>query len=311
MRHERTIPCATILLGLFLLTTAVPASAGEDPPIVLESLVIGFSSATLANVDPDDAKVATKVWADKIIRRKGQDVESGAIILNSLSTLEKVIQEKGVDLVFLLPQEFVKIRNHSPIVPVVISTPSKGIFEQFVLLVRKDSGLETIRDLKNKRLTLETDQKGTLPQMWLETLLMQEGGGERTKPFFASIKATRGASQTVLPVFFRQADGCIVTRHAFDTVVELNPQLGKHLRVIESSPAFVSSIGCLRKDYFEKYNDVLTKQLILLHEDPQGKQLLTLFKKGKLVAFQAAFMETVETLLKEHDDLRLKIAGRK
>lgn len=311
MKRGITTLCATILVCLFLHAARVPASEAENQAPDLESLVIGFSSGTLANVDPRDAKAATKIWADMILRRKGAKGESGAIIFSNLSGLEGAVREGSVDLVFLLPQEFLKIRNRIPIVPIVISTSHKGLFEQFVLLVRKDSPAETAWDLRNKQINVETIQKGTLPLMWLETLLMQEINGAGAERPFASIKATRKPSQTVLPVFFKQADGCIVSRDAFDTMVELNPQLGKELKVIASSPPYISSVGCLRKDFHAKHGALIAGELGLLHEDPQGRQLLTMFHKGKLVPFEEPYLENVAAVLKRHHDLGRELARRK
>jgi phosphonate transport system substrate-binding protein len=310
MNPERRFPYAAFLLGILLTAAGVPATGTENEVPRLPSLAIGYSTSVFSDVDPSDAKAATKVWADMIMRRKGAVVESETMILKNLSALERALTGKRVDLFFLLPQEYLEVRDRLPIVPVVASAPQEGLYEEFVLLVRKDSPVATIRDLRRKRLTVETDQKGTLPLMWLETLLMKEGEFEDIRQYFSGIKATRKPSQTILPVFFQQVDACIVTRAAFRTMVELNPQLGKEIREIAISPPFITSIGCLRKDYYEKYNEVLTEHLVNLHEDPQGKQILTLFRKGKLILFKPQYLASVEALVKEHEHLRGLLARR-
>jgi len=311
MMQGRRLPYAAFLLGILLAAAVVPATGTDNEQVRLPSLAIGYSASVISNVDPGDAKAATKVWADMIMRRKGAIVESETMILKDLPALEIALEEKRVDLIFLLPQEYLEIRDRLPLVPLVVSAPQEGLYEEFVLLVRKDSTVATIRDLRKKRLTVETDQKGTLPLMWLETLLMKEGEFEEIEQFFAVVKATRKPSQTILPVFFRQADGCIVTRTAFHTMVELNPQLGKEIREIAISPPFITSIGCLRKDYYDKYKGVLTEHLVNLHEDPQGKQILTLFRKGRLVLFDPPYLASVDALVKDHNNLRLHLADRR
>jgi phosphonate transport system substrate-binding protein len=308
MMQGQRFPYAAILLAILLHAAGVPATGTENEQLHLESLAIGYSASVFSNVDHTDAKAATKVWADMIMRRKGATVESETMVLKDLPALEKALAGKKVDLIFLLPQQYLEVRDRLPIVPLVISAPREGLYEEFVLLVRKDSAVSTLRELRKKQLNVETDQKGTLPLMWLETLLMKEGKLMDAKQFFASVKATRKPSQTILPVFFRQADGCVVTRASFNTMAELNPQLLKEIRVIAVSPPFVTAIGCLRKDYYEKYNSLLTEHLVNLHEDPQGKQILTLFGKGRLVLFKSPYLASVEALVKEHDAFRLKLA---
>ncbi|MGA7991108.1 MAG: PhnD/SsuA/transferrin family substrate-binding protein [Thermoanaerobaculia bacterium] len=291
------------------IETARPGGQSVAEPL-LPSLVIGFSSSVLADVDLKDAKAATKLWADVIMRRKNQRVESQAEIYESEASMEAALRADLVDFVWLLPKDFLDARDRLPIVPVVISTPLKGLFNEFVLLVRRDSGIKTLHELRGKRLALEVEHDGSIPLIWLETLLMKEGEAERPRQFFASIRATRKSSQTVLPVFFGQADACIVARGAFETMAELNPQLGKELQAVATSAPFASAVGSLRKAFYDRYKGQITTSLELLHDDPQGKQILTLFRQGKLVRFEESQLATVEALLKEHQGLLLKRARR-
>jgi phosphonate transport system substrate-binding protein len=245
-----------------------------------------------------------------IIKRKGGTAEPDAVILQDIHSAGNHLREKTVDLLFLLPQEYLKVRDTLPVVPVVVSTPPKNTYEELVLLVRKDSSVRTAGGLRGKRLVVETDQKGALPTMWLEILLMKEGISGDTKGLFGSVKATKKPSQTVLPVFFKQADACIITRNAFETMAELNPQLGRELLSIASSPPLVSSIGVLRQDYYDKHGAYLTGELIRLHEDPQGKQILMLFHKDRLIPYRPEHIASVEAMLREHGDLRMNLARR-
>jgi ABC-type phosphate/phosphonate transport system substrate-binding protein len=303
MRHGRLLAGAAILLCL------LPSAAGVLAA-PLPSLSLGFTMGVLADVDPNDAKAATKVWADMIMRRKGSKVESNAIIFNDLTSLEAAIAEKSIDVVFLLPQQFLEIRDRLPLVPAVSPASQGSVFDEFLLLIRKDSPGRTLSDLRNRRLTVETDQKGTLPLIWLETLLRKEIGIKDVKDFFSTIKVTRKPSQTVLPVFFRQADACVITRNAFNTMVELNPQLGKELQPMAVSPPLLASVGCVRQDYYDKHYPDLWENLEILHKDPQGRQILTLFRRNMLVPYEKSHIRSVEVLLREHDNILRKVVRR-
>jgi ABC-type phosphate/phosphonate transport system substrate-binding protein len=274
-------------------------------------VVVGYSAGILAEVDSRDAQAATKIWTDMIIRRKGYDIKSEALIFQDVASLWTAVEKESVDLLFLLPQEFLDLHESHPVIPIAISTPSKGLFVQFALMVRADSGISDIQGLRNKRLMIETDQRGTLPIVWLETLLMRAGESNDPKKFFSTIQVTRKASQTVMPVFFGKADGCVVMQSAFETMEELNPQLGARLRVIASSPGYVAAVGCLRQAYYRKHPSFFAENLETLHEDPQGEQILTLFRKEKLLPFKASYLNSVKALLREHDELQEKLAGKR
>lgn len=282
----------------------------DDRVSLLPSLAIGFSASVLADVELKDAKAATKVWADMIMRRKNQKVESQAEVYESLASMEGALRARLVDFVWLLPKDFIEARDRLPLVPVVISTPLRSLFNEYLLVVRRNGRGPTVRELRSKRLTVENEHDGSVPMIWLETLLLREGQPERPEEFFASVKSARKPSQAVLPVFFGQADACIVSRSAFDTIVELNPQVGKELDVIAFSAPFVSAIGSLRTDFYAKYESELTESLELLDSDPQGKQILRLFRQGKLVRFKESHLATFESLLEERRALRLKLARR-
>ena len=50
------------------------------------------------------------------------------------------------------------------------------------------------------------------------------------------MKLVDHASQAVLPVFFRQADACLMPRWSYDTMVELNPQVKDQAIILALSP---------------------------------------------------------------------------
>jgi ABC-type phosphate/phosphonate transport system substrate-binding protein len=295
-----------LLAGTALLSPGAAQPAPGNEADALDSLVIGFSSGVVANVDPKDAKAATKLWADMIMKRRGAHAESQAVIMPDLSDLAKRLRDKTIDLAFLLPQEFVRLRESQPVVPVVVSTPSNGTFEELLLLVRRDSGIRGVGDLRGRRLVVDAEQRGALPRLWLENLLMKEKLPGDPASVFVSIRGAHKPSQTVLPVFFGQADACIVTRNAFGTMAELNPQLGHDLAVLAVSPPVVTAIGVLRREYEERHGAYITKELVRLHQDPQGRQILLLFQKGRLIPYQPAYVASVEAMLKEHAELRAR-----
>jgi phosphonate transport system substrate-binding protein len=83
-------------------------------------------------------------------------------------------------------------------------------------------------------------------------------------------------------------------------MVELNPQLGRQLRVLERSPGFVTGILAVRKDIHNPRRDAMVETLQEMHTDPKGRQLLTLFRCNRLVPFVAEHLASVEKVLREH-----------
>ena len=52
-------------------------------------------------------------------------------------------------------------------------------------------------------------------------------------------------------------DACVVARTGFETMCEINPQIGKQLKVIASSPEVVPAVFCFRADYSPPFKEDL------------------------------------------------------
>jgi phosphonate transport system substrate-binding protein len=144
---------------------------------------------------------------------------------------------------------------------------------------------------------------GRLALLWFTTLLLKRGLPESDN-FFSDIKKVEKISQAVLPVFFMQADACIVRRAGFQTMVEMNPQVNKNLIVLQKSPVFQESLFCVRKDYDDKSKKIILDVVETLHLDPKGSQMLLLFRKNRVLPFKPEYIESVEALVKEYNELK-------
>ncbi len=299
----------------FILASS-PAPGGETagrypshPMGVPESLLTAYSSKLFFNIDENDAKVATRIWTESVLKRRGSQGYSETVIFYDLPSLERMIKDKKVELVAMLSEEFLEIRNRVPLVPIAVSSWAKGFYKEFALLVRTNSGTLTLSELKNKRLIIEKGRNGTLPAIWLETLLMKDGNGG-AEDFFSNVKYAGKASQAVLPVFFGQADACVVSRSGLEAIIELNPQVGRELLEIAVSPGFVRGVLCVRKDYCDRYEEFIQESLMTLHREPQGRQILTLFSMSKLIPIEDRYLDSTEALLREHQSLKMRIARK-
>lgn len=295
---------------LFTLCSFVYAdrNGGSDlaAPRMPSHLTVGYTIDKFSDVDVNDAKAALKVWMETIIKKRGSPTTSELLTYQNLASLEKAVKEKKIDVVFFFPEEYLEIKNRASFEPIAISTPIGGVKKQFTILVRKDRNIQEIRTLRNRGILVEKGENNTLLSLWFETLFMKEGYLS-PRDFFSSVKEVNKTSQAVLPVFFRQADVCVVSRGAFETMQELNPQLGQELTAIALSDGYVRGVVCMRPDFRQEYEG-LVNEILSIHVEPQGKQILTLIKVNRLIPFEPSYLETVEALLKEHRTLRLKLA---
>jgi ABC-type phosphate/phosphonate transport system substrate-binding protein len=135
---------------------------------------------------------------------------------------------------------------------------------------------------------------------------MMKQGVHEPERFFSSLKEVVTPSQAVMPVFFKRADACILSRRSFDVMAELNPQLRKDLQIIEASAPVATGVICIRKGYDSRQRQWLKDILETLDRDVEGRQLLTLFRMNRLVQFQPEYLASMEAFLKEYSELRAR-----
>jgi phosphonate transport system substrate-binding protein len=310
----RKLPLLSLLLiGLSLFLLSPLAAAAEKPAGSITGgmpphLLVAMTLDKYSDVDVKDAKAALNVWIDMIARKTGSTTRIELVIYDDLGRFEKDIKGNKIDLLFLFPQEFLYFKDRIPFEPIAISTPLGADQKHIAILVRKDRGITAVKGLASGEGVMETGENSTLISLWLETLLMKEGYSS-PGTFFANFKMVKKASQALLPVFFKQADACAVSQGAFETMKELNPQIGQELFALVQSAGFPQGVICLRKGLAGKYRSFV-EEMYTLHNLSQGKQILTLMRIKKLLPFQDTFMKTTEALLAENQALKLKLARK-
>jgi ABC-type phosphate/phosphonate transport system substrate-binding protein len=217
---------------------------------------------------------------------------------------------RNLDLIVLVANEFTMLKSRPLLDPLFISARDNDIYEQLVLIVRKDSGIKTIKDLRGKVFVNHRELYNEMKKVWLETLVMKDGAWD-IKKYFRFSKEVMKPANAVLAVYFKQADFCIVSRNNFVVSAELNPQLKKELAVLTESRPFAGGVVAIRKDYNRHNREIIIDILEKLHHDVQGRQLLTIFHKNRLVPYRPEYLTSLETILKEHDELKSQCAKRR
>lgn len=269
---------------------------------------VGYSAGLFYDVDMNDARAVTRMWVEMFVRKMGEASAVETLIFADLPSIVAALEAKEVDLVTLPSVEYLELQRQVPVVPLAVSTRQGTITFEYGLLVRRDSGLQSLADLRGRKLIIEAANRGMLPWIWMETLL-RRAGLPPNREFFGQIEEIGKTSRAILPVFFGQADACVANMESFTTMAELNPQVGEDLEVLILSPGFCRAPVCARKDFIEEYGGGLQESLISLQTDPQGVQLLHLFHVDGLIPFEEGQFAAEEALLTEYRALQRQREG--
>lgn len=265
----------------------------------------GFSTEFFTDVNIKDAVAATEVYI-KQIAKKISDYKVKTETISSLPQLIKTINNNKLDVIYLPAWEYLAINEKTHLEPALTASLQAKILESYVLLIRKDSGISNLKKLRNTNIIISKGGKGKIALIWLNTHLLKNGLPESID-FFNNIKKVNRTSQAVLPVFFNQVNACIVTENSFNTMKELNPQIGKEIKILKNSPEFVFGIMCFRNEVGKNIKEVIIREALKLHEKPKGKQILTFFRVDRVIKFNESYLDSMKVLIKEYNALKLKL----
>ena len=102
------------------------------------------------------------------------------------------------------------------------------------------------------------------------------------------------------PVFFQQTDVCLVTRAGFKIMTELNPQLGRQLRMIATSIPLIPAGFYFRNGCASDLQNQMGAQLCRLHTTLAGGQFLTIFQTERIVEAPFTCLTPSLALLTKH-----------
>lgn len=295
LRHISMVAC---LVGFFWHSHQATC---QDPTIIepvndARRLVrLGFAVNTVSGADPRDFKYGVQVMLDRLIEEHFSNLKVKTEVFPDLQTTFRMIQTQGVDFLYLTTLDYLRIRDQVHLEPVMTTSTGQEATDRYVLITSRQKPFRDLADLRNARLRIERGGTGDIARLWLESRV-KASGLLSAETLFQRIQTVDKASHAVLPVFFGQADACVVSRAAFETVVELNPQLGEQLFVLAESPGYLSTLVCAVQEIESLPTEVIFGFSEFLENDDEGKQLLLLIRSDRLLRFRPEYLESMEAL---------------
>lgn len=298
MRHvvSKFMAGALGLVFLFITSGLCWCESGQYTP---QFLRVGYSTKFLNDVSLADAQVAIDLWTKEMAKSSNMKLQPKAFIFDSLQSMVKALKNREIDMITLTATDFIKIKDKVALDPALVAS-KRGAADgdELALIVRRDQGIKDISQLKGKRLMVHAYMLDSA-HLWLHNLMSSKrlAHGER---FFGSVQEVKKASQAVLPVFFKQADAVLVTKNAFETMTELNPQIARELVIINSSEKLMYGMICLNKHLSPSVRSDIMNSALNMHRSIAGKQILTLFQIDTISPFRPALLETTLALLRNN-----------
>ena len=266
---------------------------------------MGFTPSSFRNVNASDATAAFRIFAQTAARKRGYQLNVDARLFDNAGACEAEIKKGGINMAILDTWDYLGMHLHSVMEPLFVHLEQGSVFKNYLLLTRRDSGLSGLADLRGKDLTVLEGKGSSLSRAWLDRLLLAQHL-ETKETFFRKLEPVAKSTAAVLPVFFGTKPVCLVDRTVFEIMSELNPQVGSNLLIMAVSDPYLENITCLSRSGWPSLEarEAVIQAIAELHLDPNGRQILELFKLDQLVRFKDEYLDTARKLRTGNETLR-------
>lgn len=306
-RFDR-LKLGTICFLLVVICGVLRSRAAEEESAAAAPIQVAFSGSMFADVNENDASAAVRIWAQMLGNDRGIPVNPIVKILRGSNEIAQSLQSRSVDVITLTSEECWALKTATPFGSFVYGVRDGQVTEEYVLLVQQDSPFKQLSDLSGHTLSVFSNPRASLARIWLETEL-RRGGKGCLPEFFGHITQFSKLTKAMLPVYFGQIDACLITRQGFEIASELNPQVGRKLKVLAASQPLVPVVFCFRDDYRSPYRSRLLTAIGAVKTTPAGQQFMTLFQCDNLREGPASLMESAFSLLEAHAGLTRPASG--
>ena len=269
----------------------------EAPPFT-----IGFSEDSFGDVNPSDAAASIEGWAQVLFSERGPECTPHLKILRDVREIEQALTNRLVDAVNLTTHEYFALRDRVVLEDMSFPSVDGHLTEEYVLLVHRNSGFTKLEDLRGRSLIVLKSPRASVAHVWLDVLLA-EHGAPQLETFFGTHQEAPGFTKVVLSIFFRRGDAGLVTRSGFQSMIALNPQVGRELLVVANSPGLVTSVFGFRSDYVSPIRMQVLSGQDQWHTSPSGLQLLKLLQCDRLERHRPTILASTLALMNRHFQL--------
>jgi len=298
-----------VLLLLCLVGVEVARGQSGAVPLQQLDLHVAFTRSTFMSINEADAKAAFKVFAKRVGERRGYNVTPRVDVFDDVDTLAANMDVWKPGLVIIDTWDYLSLALSTNI-PIEFASLEQGsIHEPYYLLARSDGDVHSFSDIRGRHLLVLDNSNANNARHWMCTELLALGAADPAS-FVRQMEIKEKVTQVILPVFFGQADACIVDRSGFDIMKEMNPQVGRELAIMATSPPLLDTVCLVSMQGWKAASERqdLLDALAEINEDPAGQQILTLFRFDGMEPFKEEQLATVRSLRKRHDRLARQMA---
>ncbi len=259
----------------------------------------GVLSEGLSYIHNKDAKIAIKVWLNELA---SEDYDK-ELVLDFYDNKEQVLSDFiSGELEYLTLNTMHYLENRSKLNPYIrdlyVFLATKDDYISYVLVTKNSNNIKSIKNLKNK--TIGKHKSEYMDLLYIDHALLQNRLPTHQK-YFSEVKEYDKNSRVLMKLFFNKIDACVIPEYTWDMMTEMNPQISKKLKVLDSSKKiFIPALSLISNKMNDKLYNVHKVNAKKLIKSPKGQQILTLLKSKMYKPVDKAYINPMVDYYKEY-----------
>jgi hypothetical protein len=250
---------------------------------------------TYMNEHVKESRMAMQIILKKVFNLKYPELHLKLDFLPDNDQLVQTLRKTGYDVLTMTGFDYLQLKKEIELKPLLILCRSDQPTESLLLMARIGITLASIAHNPRRTLLIEKSAGETISRTWLDEELGDQGYPS-CNAMFTTIRSVDRPSRAILPVFFGQADMCIVTRAALDLMTELNPQISEKLAIVKQSPGLINMLVCGTDQLEEWAEAIILKEATDMHFSPSGRQAITMIQMNHFLPFEPDYLKATERL---------------
>jgi phosphonate transport system substrate-binding protein len=244
------------------------------------------------------ATISTNGAAIKSALEKATGLQWKVTAMTSYAAQVEAMGAGSVDVGFFAPLQMTLVIGKSYGTPILGAlrkddTGQLATTYKSQILVRTDSGINSVADLKGKKFAF-VDPLSASGYVY-PVLTIKNKTGQAPNTFFSSTVFAGSHPNAALQVFNKQADGAAMFIDARDSLVATNPTIKSVTKVIDTAGPIPNDGVALRKGFPDDVGKTVKQALIDYSKDPAGAKVLSaLFAWDGIQEVTASFYDAIK-----------------
>ena len=242
-----------------------------------KELTVQFVPSQNADTLEAKAKPLEKLLSDKL------GIPVKVSVSTNYNTIVEAMKSKKVDVGFLPPTAYTLAHDQKAADLLLKAerydvnedgSPSKKLVDDYKseILVKKDSGINNIKDLKGKKIALQ-DVTSTAGYTFPLVTLKKEAGIDATKDM--KIVNVKGHDQAVISLLNGDVDAAAVFNDARTVVKKDQPNVFKDTKILKLTKPIPNDTISVRPDMDKKFQDKLKKAFKEISKTKKGHKIIS------------------------------------